>query len=158
MPIQIVLMHLLHGLFATAYIGGMMFMTFIFEPSLKALDPSQRGPMLGAVAKRFTILAWISVIVLLVTGFAKTPGEMLFDTQTPYGTTLLIKHVLFGLMIVLGLVITFVAAPRLRRHAPRAGEPPARAFLQAQRMIQTLSTINMILGIAVLILVGKLKG
>jgi putative copper export protein len=158
MSILMILVHLLHGLFATAYIGGMMFMAFVFEPSLRAVEPAHRGPLLGAVAKRFTILAWMSVIVLLVTGFVKTPGDMLFDTQTPYGATLLLKHIVFAVMIGIGLVITFVAGSRLRAHAPRVGEPPSPEFLRAQRLIQILSTVDMILGIIVLVLVGKLKG
>lgn len=155
---QTIIVQMLHGLLAVVWIGGMIFMDLVLMPSMSAIEPAQRARLIGAVAKRFTIVAWVSVIVLLVTGIVKTPGNMLLDASTRYGSILMIKHILFAVMIGIGLLITFVAAPRMRRAAPRGEERPAPEFLKAQGMIKTLSTVNMVLGIVILVLVGMLKG
>lgn len=144
----------IHLLITVVWIGGMIYTTLVLMPALGAIDPPQRGRLVGAVAKRFTIVAWVSVAALIVTGFIKTPRQMLFDPASDFGRILLIKHIAFGLMIVIGAIITFGVAPRIYKHSPKPGEPPAPEFLQAQARVKLLSGTNMILGVLVLLLVS----
>jgi uncharacterized membrane protein len=147
----------LHLVATVAWIGGMLFMKLVLMPGMEAIDPPQRGRLMGAVAKRFTIVAWSSTAVLLATGFLKTPGEYLLDAATAYGMLLLIKHVAIALMIVVGAVITFGVAPRLRALAPAPGQPPSPALAAAQQRLNALSAINTVLGLAVLALVVAMR-
>ncbi len=149
--------NLVHLIFAVTWIGGMIYTHFVFMPSMEAIDPPQRPRLLGSAAKRFTIIAWLSTVVLLVTGLVRTPGSMLLDMSTPYGTLLTVKLFIFALMIVIGILITFRVAPKLRRHAPAPGQPPPMQFLAAQKQVKLLSGANMILGIAVLLIVTRLR-
>lgn len=144
----------IHLLTAVIWIGGMIYTNIVFMPSLSVIEPSQRGAILGAVAKRFTIVSWTSILVLLVSGFFKTPGEMLFTTSNSYGLMITIKHIIFLVMIVFGALITFKFAPVLRKGAPGPGEKPSAKFLDAQKKLKILSTTNMILGIGVLLAVS----
>jgi copper transport protein len=148
------LVQFLHLLVSVIWIGGMIYTKFVFVPALAAVEPAYRGQILGVVAKRFTLIAWGSVAILLITGLLKTPGGMLLDTSTEFGRLLLVKHILFALMILIGGIITFGVAPRLRSFAPGAGERPSESFVAAQRRLEFLSGTNMILGIAVLLIIS----
>ncbi|KAA0256670.1 hypothetical protein FBQ97_11950 [Acidobacteria bacterium ACD] len=138
-------------LFATvAWIGGMIFMKAVLMPALSALEAPARGRLMGAIAKRFTLLAWTSVALLLVTGLMKTPSGMLAETTTGVGRLLFAKHALFALMIVIGFVITFAVAPKIGKLAPAPGAAPGPEFVKAQRALDGLSAVNALLGFAVL--------
>jgi uncharacterized membrane protein len=147
------LIDFIHQLFTVVYIGGMIFMDLILMPSLKILDPPQQGKILSIVAKKFTMTAWLSVLVLLITGYLKTPDGMLLNPSAGYGLILTIKHLLFLLMIIFGLVITLAIAPKLQKLAPQAGEKPSAEFLKNQKAVALLSGSNMILGVGILVLV-----
>jgi uncharacterized membrane protein len=146
----------LHLLATVLWIGGMAFIILVLEPSLATVDPAARGKIMGTVGKRFSMVAWASVIVLLVTGFLKTPEGLLFDTSEGYGMTLFLKHIVVLLIILIGLRISLVLVPRSQREAPQAGQPPSATFLKTQRQFRFLSRANFALGVIVLILIAIL--
>jgi len=138
-----------HLLATCAWIGGMLFMKAVLMPALGVLEPPQRGRLMGAIAKRFTVLAWISVAVLAATGLAKAPAGLIGET-TGVGLLLTVKVALFAGMIAIGLVITFGVAPRLVALAPGPGAAPSEGFLAAQKAVDLLSALNALLGLAIL--------
>lgn len=149
-----VINNFIHLLTAVVWIGGMIYTNLVFMPSLSLIEPAQRGVMLGAVAKRFTIISWTSILVLLISGFFKTPEEILFTTSNSYGLMITVKHIIFLAMILFGALITFRYAPVLKTKAPKAGEKPSNDFIAAQKKLKLLSSINMVLGIGVLLAVS----
>ncbi len=150
------LVDFLHVLFTVSWIGGMIFMGLVLKPAMSAVDPSQAGKLFGVIAKRFTIVAWTSMIILLITGIMKTPDGAMFDTSAGYGLTLTIKHILFALATINGILITFVAAPKIRKFAPAPGTAPGPEFRQAGKMIDILSGTNTIFGVIILALATML--
>ena len=144
----------LHLLATVTWIGGMIYVNLALIPSLTAIDPPQRGRLLGAVAGRFAILAWGSVVVLLVTGLLKTPPGQLFRPSTTFGAILALKHALTLLMVFAGLLVTLVIAPKLGTLTPKPGEKPSLDFLKVQKQLSMLGLANMIMGVAVLPLVA----
>ncbi|MFQ6089024.1 MAG: DUF4149 domain-containing protein [Candidatus Methanofastidiosia archaeon] len=151
-----IILDFLHTLATVTWIGGMIYANLVLMPSLEAIDPAQRGKLLGAAIKRFTILAWSSIIVLLVTGILITPSGMLFDISTFYGKVLTLKHVLIFVMIVIGVRVTFVLGPKMKALAPKPGEKPPPEIPKLQNQLEMLALINMILGILVLLCVAIL--
>lgn len=147
----------LHVLATVSWIGGMIYINAVLMPSLSALGPESRGTLMQAAAKRFAIVSWSSVVVLLLTGLQKTPTGMLFDMSTSYGITLTIKHILVLAMICGGLFITFVIVPRMTALAPKPQQKPAVEFFKTQKQLQIIALTNMILGIIVLLCVVLLK-
>jgi uncharacterized membrane protein len=147
----------LHLLATAVWIGGMIYSIFVLMPSLTAIEPPQRGKLMGLTGKRFSFFAWGSVVVLLITGYLKTPEEMLFDTSTTYGMTLMLKHLAILLMIIFGILIAFVIVPKIGKLAPKPGEPPSPDFLMAQKQLPVFAITNTILGIAVLLFVALLR-
>jgi len=146
----------LHLLVTAVWIGGMLFMKLVLMPGMQAIEPAQRGRLMGAIAKRFTIVAWSCIVVLLVTGILKTQSGYLLSTESRYGQLLLAKHLMFAGMIVIGLVITFAVAPRLKALAPAPGSPPPAALVSAEKRLELLSAVNTVLGLAVLLVVAAM--
>lgn len=145
------IVNFLHLLATAVWIGGMIFMHFVFLPSLSAVEPQHAARVQGGVAKRFTMAAWTSVIVLLVTGYLKTPDGMLLNTTSDLGLILTVKHLLILGMIAVGLIITLVVVPKLKVSAPKPGEGPTADFIGYQKRLSMLSTTNTVLGLAVLV-------
>jgi putative copper export protein len=147
----------LHLLATTTWIGGMIYINLVLNPSLAAIDPPQRGKLVGAAAKRFVFYSFGSVLILLITGLMMTPSGLLFNFSTTYGLVLTLKHFLVLSMILIGLIITFFISPKLGSLAPQPGGKPSLDFLQTQALLSRLAFINMVLGILVLLCVAILQ-
>lgn len=141
----------LHLLAAAIWIGGMFFMEAVFYPSVAAIDPQQGGKALAVAAKRFTIIAWSCIAILIVTGIFKTPSGWLFTTSFQAGTVLLIKHLLIVMAIINGAVITFVVAPKMVSAQPKPGEKPTPKFIKSQKQIKGIAATNLILGVLIIL-------
>ncbi len=152
-----VINNFLHLLATVTWIGGMIFMTLVLFPSQTAIDPGQRGKLFGAIVKRFLIIVWASIIILLLTGLYKTPQSMLFNPEVRFGLWLTIKHIVILLMIFFGLLITFVLSPKLRKLAPKPGEQPSQEFIKTQKNMTLVARTNMTLGIIVLFCVSMMQ-
>lgn len=147
----------LHLLATVTWVGGMIYINLALMPALTAIDPPQRGKLMGAAGKRFAILSWSSVLILLITGYMKTPSGMLFEPSTGYGLTLTVKHLAILVMMIVGIYISMVIVPKLGTLAPKAGEPPSAAFIKVQKSLPVLSITNMVLGVVVLFCVALLR-
>lgn len=137
----------LHYLATVMWIGGMAFNILVLRPSMVAIDQNQR-PVLGTtVLKRFIIFAWLSIVVLILTGISIALSRAAFQDifSTTYGIVLLGKHVVTLIMILIVTWISFVLSKRL---APFAPKPDT---------ILTLVKTNLSLGILVLVLTATLR-
>lgn len=152
-----VVANFLHSLATVMWIGGMLFMKLVLLPAQEAIDPPQRGRLMGVAAARFTTVAWTSAVILVVTGFLKTPAGWLMDFSSRFGTALAIKHLLIVAMIVIGLVISLGVVPKLKSLAPAPGQPPSEALVRAQGRLDLLSAINTVLGLLVLLAVAVMS-
>lgn len=143
-----------HLLATAAWIGGMLFMKAVLVLSLAVLDPPQRGCMMDAVARRFTIVAWTSTLLLAATGLLRAPEGLIGDTSVRIGLLLTVKVAVFAAMIAVGLVITLGVAPKLVALSPVPGAAPSPGYLKAQKALDALSAINALFGLTVLGLVS----
>jgi uncharacterized membrane protein len=153
---QTAALRFLHLLATVTWIGGMIVINLVLMPSLAAIDSPQRGKLLGAALEGFKPLALGSMVVLLITGLLRTQSGALLNLSTTYGAILAFKHLTVLAMIVIGLAVPFVISPRLAALAPAPGERSTPAFLQKQRQLSLLATVNMVLGAVVLLLVAAL--
>ena len=148
----------LHLLATVIWIGGALFITLVLGPGLASIAPPERGKLMEAVSKRFGILAWVCVLVLLGTGGHRVPEGKLLDLASTYGQVLTVKHFLVLLMIVVALLLTFVAGPKVKALAPKPGEPPSPEFMKAQKLGPLLGATNALLGVGVLVCATLLGG
>jgi len=137
-------------LFATvAWIGGALFMKAILEPATKQIDPKEAGRLNAIVAKRFAFVSWPSLVLLLVTGYLKTPAGMLFDTTSHLGMVLTVKHTLIIIVMIVGMTIGMVVVPKLRRAMPAPGTAPSQEFLKASHQLHRLTWTSTLIGLAI---------
>jgi uncharacterized membrane protein len=151
------LYNFLHLVCAVAWIGGMIFINVVFMPRLAVIAPQERGKLVGAVSKRFSIVAWTCAVIMLVTGYLKTPEGLLFETGSVYGAMLTIKHVLVLLMLLFGIMLSFVLAPKISRLAPKSGEPPSAEFITTQKTLSFFSVANTVLGVLVIVCIALMR-
>ena len=151
-----VIINFLHLLATSVWIGGAVYTHLILLPSLKMIDPQQGGKLLSVIAKRFSITAWSCIIILIITGLLKTPGDMLFDTSSDIGLALTFKHILILAVVIVGLVIALVVVPKMRQSTPKPGEVPSADFIKYQHQLHNLATTNLILGVLIVLLASML--
>ena len=145
-----ILINYLHLLGSIVWIGGAIYMHIVLQPSLKLIDQRESGKLQSVVAKRFSIIAWTSITILIITGFLKTPSSLLLDTTSNFGVILLIKHVFIISAIIVGLTIALHVVPNLQKYAPKPGESPKQEFFKFQNRLKTLATTNLIFALVIL--------
>lgn len=150
------IINIIHILATAIWIGGAFFIHFMLQPSMKHIDPQQSGKLMGIISKRFSITAWICIILLIITGYLKTPHAMLFNFTTDVGIYLAIKHLMIILVVIVGLAIAFYVVPNLRKNAPAAGDAPSADFIKYQKNLSSLATFNLILGVLIVVFASLL--
>lgn len=146
-------------LFATvAWFGAMTTNAFIIMPSIRgSLEPPVAGKLMAAIMKRFRVLVYTSIGVLILTGILtsgvgqSSRGFMQFDNL--WNTILSVKHIII-IIIVIAVIYAFEGlAPKVARLAAK-GPSPELARLQKKQM--TFSIVGLIMAIIILILTGIL--
>ncbi len=145
------LVNFVHLLATAVWLGGAIFIKAILEPAAKLIDAREAGKLQANIAKRFTIVAWTSIVLLCITGYLKTPPGMLLNLSSDLGMILTVKHILIVFVIAIGLVIAIVAVPRLHRAAPAPGSPSSDEFLKANKLLLRLSMTSTIIGVGILV-------
>jgi uncharacterized membrane protein len=157
------LSHFFH-LFATViWIGGIFMVLLVILPSArKSLEPSTMGGLMKEITGRFTPLANASILVMVVTGviiaFYKEKFGGFFQVGDFWNVTLLFKHALVALMIIIHFYRGLVLASRIGRLSAQAAGSPSLSSQVAglQKLSLNLVKINFVLGIMVLLVTGLL--
>ncbi len=148
-PVLFTAVTFLHDFFTTIWIGGLFTLGFTVFPSIKktmGMGP-ETAKLIDAIQNRLSKLVYISIIGLFITGAVK--GKMipeflgLFNFGNNYSTILAIKHILYGVMIVLAILRSRVAGRKDK------GKNPKTMKIKALMLLA-----NIILGIIVLFLSG----
>lgn len=136
----------LHILGFTVWVGGMFFAHNALRPSVAALQPPQRLPLLAATLGRFFIWVWIAVALILGSGLAM----MGMLGKPPLYVVLMFVT---GVIMMLLFAHLFFAPNRRFQRAVAAQDWPAGGAAMAQ--IRRLVAINLGLGMLT-ILIGAL--
>ncbi len=143
----------LHLLAVVVWIGAMSTNMLVLMPAAKAaLPPPAMGQLLGAIMKRFRVLAYTCMAVLVVTGIlmmvqnAGYNGFMKFDNA--WTIVLLVKHIVVAALIILGIYSFEILAPKVGKLAAK-GPSPELARMQATQM--NLAKLGFVLGLLILL-------
>lgn len=132
----------LHTLGAIVWVGGMFFVLLALRPGAGTLEPAQRVTLFAATLSRFFAWVWLSIAVILVSGY-----WIVFGLYGGFATTPVHVHVmqLSGLiMVAFFAVIWFMPFARLKK-ASAAGDVPTAA--KALGNIRLIVSINLVLGL-----------
>ena len=138
----------LHLLAAAIWVGGMFFAYMALRPAAAAvLEPPLRLQLWVQVFKLFFVWVWLSIIVILVTGY-----WMLFAVFGGFGNSGLHIHIMHGAGILMVLIYlhVFFAPYRRLRHAIVIQDYSAGGKQLA--IIRKLIALNLAIGLIVLII------
>lgn len=99
-----------HVICAAFWIGGMLFIPLVLVPGIK--NQPNRVLLLHKTGIKFRFYGWLSVIILIITGFLNIhfrglPFTIEFFMNTSYGKLLSIKLSLFVIMLLVGGIHDF---------------------------------------------------
>jgi len=132
----------LHTMAAVVWVGGLFLVVTILRPALLSLPLPERLGLWRHILERFFTWVWISVIVLLVSGYA-----VVFFGYQGFASVGLHIHImqLTGLVMVLLFVLMWAMPWQDFRHAFDAGhfEDAAKSL----KRIGLVTAINLPLGL-----------
>jgi uncharacterized membrane protein len=137
----------LHLLCAVLWVGGMFFAYVILRPSLAAIEAPQRMLLHTQVFRKFFLLVWHVMPLILITGFAML-GFLNGLANVPWQI-----HVMLGLGVVMAavfLAIYFGPYRQFRRTTDRT------RMASSLDNIRKLIGVNLILGLLTVIAAGLL--
>jgi uncharacterized membrane protein len=131
----------LHILAAAAWVGGMLYALAVLRPALRVLDPAPRLQLHMLVLKRFFLVVWHAMPIMLLTGWAMIPAAGWSMAALPWQV-----NVMQGLALVMAAIFlfTFFGPVRRLRRAIRPGP-------ELLERIGLLITANLGLGVVVIL-------
>jgi uncharacterized membrane protein len=133
----------LHVLCAVIWVGGMFFAYVVLRPSMSVLEPIQRIALHTQVFRRFFLVVWHVMPLILLSGFAILFGFYGGMANVAWNVHLMM---LLGLiMSAVFLLIVFGPYARFRRTTDRA---TAAASIDR---IRQLIGINLVIGIVTVV-------
>ena len=146
-------MNWLHLVAVVVWIGAMISNVLTLLPSAREnLEPPVMGRLMGAIMKRTRRLVYASIIVLLVTGviimLLNKHYLGLLDLGNSWTAFLLVKHIFVAILIILGVYMFEVLAPKLGRMAAKG---PSPELAQLQKLQVRLGTAGVITALIILL-------
>ncbi len=133
----------LHVLCAVIWVGGMFFAYVVLRPSLSVLEPMQRIALHTQVFRRFFLVVWHVMPLILITGFAVLFG--FYGGMAYVGWNIHVMMLLGLIMSAVFVLIVFGPYARFRRTTDRT---TAAACIDR---IRKLIGINLVLGIVTVV-------
>ena len=152
-PWILVLSHFFHVMGTVVWIGGIFMTLLVILPGVKAVLESQPiiGTLMNEVAKRFTPLANISILLLVVTGiiifYDDKSFTSLMDLRNWWNVVIVLKHFFIAIMIMIHFYRGLILNPKIARIAPQSNEKRTSSL---KKLSLDLVKVNLILGIMVL--------
>lgn len=135
-----------HLLGIVIWVGGMFFANFALRPSVTALPPPQRLPLLVATMGRF--LAWTGVAVVAVVASGMWLVGALGGMAGLTGSV----HAMMGVGIVMVLVYLYVVAWPFRTMRAAVARADWAAGGAAMARVRILVAVNLALGLVAVVL------
>ena len=132
-----------HVLCAVLWVGGMFFAYVVLRPSLSVLEPIQRIALHTQVFRRFFLVVWHAMPLILLSGFAVLFG--FYGGPANVGWNVHLMMLLGLVMSAVFLLIFFGPYARFRRTTDRN---TAAASIDR---IRKLIGVNLVLGIVTVI-------
>ena len=147
--------HFIHFIGTVVWIGGILMTLFVILPGSKtALEsPPIVGKLMKEIAKRFTPIANISIILIVVTGiiiyFYDKNYTFFSDLENRWNMVIASKHVFVAAMIFIHFYRGLILNPKIERFS---SQPNEKQISKLKKISLDLVKINFALGIMVLLL------
>ncbi len=154
-PWILALSHFIHIIGTIIWIGGILMILFVVLPGTKeALEsPSMVGKMMKGIAERFTPLANISIILLIISGivifYNNKNYTWLFDPENRWNMIIALKFLIVAIMIAIHFYRGWILAPKIERTSLKSDEI---LVTRLKKLSLDLVKVNFVFGITVLLL------
>jgi uncharacterized membrane protein len=145
----------LHVVFIVVWVGGGLYHSKVLGPRVgPVVGAANAGKLMGGLAQAFGKLVYLSVAVVIVTGFLRafSSGFLTADflLKSPQG------HILLGKIVL--LVVMMINIAIIVKTAGQMAAPPTPDFIpKAQKRIGMLSTTNLVLAAIAIFLAVLLR-
>ena len=132
-----------HVVCGVIWVGGMFFAYVVLRPSLSVLEPIQRIALHTQIFRRFFLIVWHVMPLILLSGFAALFGLFGGPATAPWNVSVMM---LLGLiMSAVFLLIVFGPYARFRRSTDRT------TIVASMDRIRKLIAVNLVLGIVTVV-------
>ncbi len=155
-----------HLISAITWIGGQLFILIVLLPILKnALPRNERALLFAQVGRRYALVSWVALVLLVVTGILNGERRGIDWTRLPqssYGRILLVKLIFVAIVIALTLVHALYFGRRITSIAERVKEIGGndQSIAAERKRLQivsgVLSGINLLLNLVIVLLAASL--
>ena len=149
------LSHFIHVMGTVVWIGGILMTLLVILPGSKTALESQPmvGKLMTEVAKRFTPMANISILLLIATGIIifcyDKNYTFLLDLENRWNVVIALKHFFVATMIIIHFYRGLILNPKIERFSAQPNENKTTTL---KKISLDLVKINFALGIMVLLL------
>jgi uncharacterized membrane protein len=133
----------LHTLCAVVWVGGMFFALIVLRPSVAVLDPIPRIALHTQIFRRFFLVVWHAMPLILLSGYA-----ILFGFYGGFGNVSWNVHVMQTLGLIMSAVFLVMVFGPYRRFRRTTDRTRAAAAIDT---IRKLMTVNLVLGVVTVI-------
>ena len=158
----------IHLVSAIIWVGGSLFLALVLIPVLRRFTPVPGQPsetptappdMLGSIARRFRLISWICIVLLVATGLYILPTRYgigfadFFSLGGHFVGTLQVKVALVAIVIWLSVIHDFVIGPLTSRllDEMRAGATPPDYLPLLRKCVVWIARVNVLLMILIVI-------
>lgn len=138
---------------ACAWIGGSLFLAFVLIPLIKTPELEKIYPvLLQKTGKRFRILGWVSLGILIITGIIQIyfRGYSLSFMQTSLGKVLQLKLTLVAAILILTLLHDLWIGGKAVEMAKT--DPNSKEAGKFRSLAKWMGRLNLIFGVFVVLL------
>jgi len=153
----------LHMLATVVWIGGLASAALFVLPAARKLLPvDDYARFVTKFNQKLNPLGWLSAGVLVATGLVQMGANPSYEGFLNFGNdwaqAMLIKHLLFGGMILVSGYLTWGLAPALERLAiAQLRSPNPEEEMRLRQVESRLLYLNLLLGILVLVLTAMAR-
>ena len=155
----------IHLASAIVWIGGSLFLALVLIPVMRRFAPAPGQPpalppdLLGMMARRFRVISWICIALLVATGLYILPTRYgigfaeFFSRGGHFVAVLQVKVALVVVVIWLSAMHDFIIGPHANRliEAMQAGAEPPGYLPALRRAVVWIARINVLLTILVVV-------
>ena len=141
-----------HLVALAAFLGGHLMLTVVIRPLARDASPDG-ADLIRRVGRRFKSLAWISLVLLIVTGSFNVLNEGgSARIESAWGGVLMLKLFLVLILIGLSVVHDFILDP----YGPTAGRGPAARAVSREATAARVQVAIVVVGIVILLIAAYL--
>jgi uncharacterized membrane protein len=147
---------LLHTFGLIIFSGGQVWTIFLMTKAEKSAKPHGKA-FVPEIQPSMSKLMFMGILLLLIGGFIRMIAigrpNLWGNLDQLWGISMLLKHILFVVLVVLGSILMFVMGPKAGKLAPKGpGEKPSPEFLKAVGASKKMGMVLVMLGMTIIVL------